>query len=40
MSIKDLAELKRREQELLQLNEQLDLQRNDLGNEIVSLPEF
>jgi hypothetical protein len=40
MSIKDLAELKRREQELLQLNEQLDLQRNDLGNEIVSLPQF
>jgi hypothetical protein len=40
MSIKDLAELKRREQELLQLNEQLDLQRNDLGNEMVSLPQF
>ena len=37
MSIKDLAELKRREQELLQLNEQLDLQRNDLGNEIVTI---
>jgi hypothetical protein len=36
MSIKDLAELKRREQELLELNNQLDMQRTDLGTQMVN----
>jgi len=34
MSIKDLAELRRREQELLELNNQLDMQRTDLGTQM------